>query len=94
MKGLTQREWVEKELREKGEIDNVYCVQNFVLRLGAIICQLRKDGWAIDGAFIPGTKNYRYKLSSAPALPKKLALQEITYLDEQGVPRSRWEYAH
>jgi len=47
----TQEEIVLDRLLEKGEVDNFWAISNYILRLGAIICQLRKKGYVIEGIF-------------------------------------------
>jgi hypothetical protein len=63
----TQEEKVIERLREFGEVDNFWAISNFILRLGAIICQLKKKGYDIEGMFgrergydRPLWKNYYY----------------------------------
>lgn len=55
---------VMKILREKGEIDNFYCIDNRItIRLGAVIFKLKEAGEIeLDerSGFIEGTKNWRY----------------------------------
>ena len=45
----TQTEWVVKQFNEKGQVSRNEALRNFISRLGAIICQLKKAGWNIDG---------------------------------------------
>ncbi len=47
----TQEERVVEKLRRDGEVDNFWAIQNYILRLGAIIFELRKKGWRIKGRF-------------------------------------------
>jgi len=69
----TQEDVVISKLMLDRSVDNFWAIENFILRLGAIICDLRKKGWVFDAAF--GTKlgydqkfrkNYYYQLVSAP----------------------------
>jgi hypothetical protein len=72
----TQEARVIERLRQDGEVTNFWAIHNYILRLGAIIFQLRKDGWFIDGAYgtEPGdTKNFHYTLVSEP-FPKTAPL--------------------
>ena len=41
----TQREFVIAELESVGEISRNYCLQRYITRLGAIICNLKKEGY-------------------------------------------------
>lgn len=75
MKKLTQRQVVINKLREEGKVENFWAYHNYILRLGAIICDLRADGWEILGDYGEGRdkKNFVYTLVSEPE-PKKLTL--------------------
>ena len=61
---------IEEKLRKDGSVDNFWCIDNRItIRLGAVIFVLKGRGWAFDDArsgFVPGTKNWRYVLTSAP----------------------------
>ncbi len=67
---LTQRQRIINRLREKGEVDNKSCILNGIWRLGAIICDLRKEGYEFETDYEEGSKNYVYKLIKSP--PKTL----------------------
>jgi len=43
---LTQREIVINQLNETGKISRNWCLRNYISRLGAIACQLKKEGWS------------------------------------------------
>jgi hypothetical protein len=45
---LSQRKWVEEQLKENGEITRNQCLKNYISRLGAIICDMKADGWKIE----------------------------------------------
>ena len=72
MKNQTQANLVKRILREKGEITRNFCLRNYISRLGAIVCDLKKEGWNIEGEFVKanGGKDYVYKLVKAPYIPK------------------------
>lgn len=68
----TQQEWVVKMLLENGKISRNEALRNYVSRLGAIICDLRKAGWEISaknerthGGYGRGL-DYVYKLVKKP----------------------------
>jgi len=63
-KTQTQRQFVEKELLETGKIGRNYCLQNYISRLGALICDLRADGWDFEAKNVKG--DYVYKLKNSP----------------------------
>ncbi len=56
----TQREKVVEKLEADGHVSNFWAIENYILRLGAIICQLRKDGMFFRSEYQEGTKNYTY----------------------------------
>jgi len=66
-KKKTQKEVVVQRLLDVGYIDNFYSIDTKIsIRLGAIICNLKKEGWIFKGGFIEGTKNYKYVVIHAP----------------------------
>jgi hypothetical protein len=65
---MTQKEKVIQQLESYGAVENVWAVHNYILRLGAIIHELKQEGWVFDeelSGFIEGTKNWRYVLAPA-----------------------------
>jgi len=71
----TQKEKVIDKLREDGSVNNFWAIGHYILRLGAIICSLKKDGWKFHGEFGIGKdrKNYFYKVIKSPE-PKQIKL--------------------
>ena len=69
MEQKTQQDIVLEKLIREGEVSNKWAIFNGIWRLGAVICQLKKAGWNIDGDFeeVNGhkTKNYVYKYIKA-----------------------------
>lgn len=63
-----QEDKVKARIREVGYVDNFWAIENYVLRLGAIIHNLRKQGWVINGSFGIGKdrKNYFYRPVRGP----------------------------
>ena len=61
----TQRKFVEQQLTEFGFITRNTCLKNYISRLGAIICLLKKQGWDISGENLKG--DYIYHLKSLQA---------------------------
>ena len=45
----TQLQWVVKQLKENGQVSRNEALKNYISRLGAIVCSLKKSGWAIEG---------------------------------------------
>jgi ribosomal protein L34E len=72
MKNLTQRQWVEAHIREYGGITRNQCLRNHISRLGAIIADLKKDGWEFSANYKTvktpfGTgKDYVYRATHIP----------------------------
>lgn len=60
----TQREWVEQQLKEKGAISRNTCLRNYISRLGAIICDMKADGWEFETKTVDG--DYVYVLQNQP----------------------------
>lgn len=65
---MTQMDWVKLTLVADGEISRNYALRNYVSRLGALICTLKKQGMDISGEWRATTtpfgkrKDYVYKL--------------------------------
>lgn len=72
---MTQREKVIARLQDRGQVDNFWAIGHNILRLGAIMCQLKKEGWHFSGAFgeqlkkgPKNRKNYYYLLNGQLSL--------------------------
>jgi len=64
-----QEAFITKHLLDYGKISRNFCLQHFVSRLGAYICDLNKSGWEIEGHFEKGEygcKDFIYVLKSSP----------------------------
>ena len=70
---MTQEQKVKDRLMEVGYVDNFWAIENYILRLGAIMCQLKKQKWDFVGEFGIGAdkKNYFYKLIEPPKIEKR-----------------------
>ncbi len=73
----TQKQRIINQLEEYGEVSNFWAINNYILRLGALIFVLRDEEWIIDGEYskekIVGksnTKNFIYKLIKRPKSKK------------------------
>lgn len=73
----TQEERVKEILRENGKISRNHCLQNYISRLGAIIFDLKEQGWDITGEWVKTErgKDFVYTLSDRPK--KKISTFEI-----------------
>lgn len=72
----TQRQWAIRQLLENGYVTRNQALNNFISRLGSIICSLKKEGWSIEGKNIKTAygKDYEYRL-----LPVKQPLELKVY---------------
>lgn len=63
---ITQKQKVINRFNEVGYVDNLWAIDNYMLRLGAIIHDLKKDGLKFVGKFGTGKnkKNYYYYLAT------------------------------
>ena len=89
MKNHSQQKFIKRVLRDKGEVSRNFALSNFISRLGAIICSLRKDGWEFDVERRDG--DYIYKLKKAPYIPKYIYDQEKNCMVLQAEPPKQTE---
>jgi len=47
----TQKERVIEKLNRDGQVDNFWAINNFILRLGAVIFELKREGREFKGYF-------------------------------------------
>jgi len=70
MTDQTQKQWVIEQLRKKGYITRNECLGEYITRLGAIIANLKKDGYKFKkGEYSPTAgkgKDYIYRLINNP----------------------------
>lgn len=72
MKNFTQKSWVAVELATTGTITRNQCLRNYISRLGAIIADLKKDGWEFEAHYIEVNtpfgkgKDYQYRATYIP----------------------------
>ena len=78
MKKPSQKDIVAAKLKLDGEISNVWAFEHFILRLSNKIRLLKAEGWQIDGSYIEGTKNWSYRLISAPRKPSMYVRNPLT----------------
>lgn len=74
---LTQRQRIINKLEADGEVSNLWAIDNYILRLGAIIHELRLLGWEFEGKFGKergeekhNWKNFYYRVIAKPDKPK------------------------
>lgn len=51
MEKVTQKNRVYNRIKEVGYVDNFWAIDNYILRLGAIMYELIKEGMKIRGAY-------------------------------------------
>lgn len=58
----TQKDVVIARLNRYGYVNNFWAFHHYILRLGAIICELTKEGWVFSRTYGTGKnkKNYYY----------------------------------
>lgn len=58
----TQKDRVKARIEDVGYVDNFWAIANYILRLGAIILQLKKEGYIFETAWGEGKekKNFHY----------------------------------
>lgn len=68
MKKQSQYEYVEKLLLNYGKVSRNWCLEQRITRLGAIICDMNKNGFIIKGGFEKknGGKDYVYTAEKIP----------------------------
>ena len=69
----SQKKWVVEQLLKNGKISRNYALKHFCSRLGAIICDLKEEGWDFETEFIDSPKpdgskgkNFVYKMLKTP----------------------------
>lgn len=70
MTNLSQKQRVKKRLRERGVIYRNECIRNRIIRLGALIVELKKDGWEFEAEYFRG--DYRYFAKIIPPIQETL----------------------
>lgn len=70
---ISQKQKVIDHVLEKGGASNFWAIDNYILRLGAIIHELQQEGWEFEGKYGKELgkerkywKNYYYFLKKVP----------------------------
>lgn len=73
MKKETQENWILEQLEDKGFISRNQCLEHYISRLGAIICDLQNRGYVFTAEYqkTPNGRDYVYTLLKKPE-PKGL----------------------
>ena len=75
MLNKTQKQFVVEHLRGDGFITRNECIKNFISRLGAIICDLKKEGWVFEKPHYFRTDNgqdFIYRVEDKPQREKEM----------------------
>lgn len=64
----TQESLVIEQLKENGFVTRNWALQNYISRLGAIICDLNHEGYSIQGDWVKTDhgRDFRYTLLDSP----------------------------
>lgn len=65
-----QKIFVLNQLLKKGQVSRNTCLQNFISRLGAIMCVFKEDGLKYQGKYDKG--DYIYKVKNQKRFIKEL----------------------
>lgn len=79
MKTKSQKEIIKEQLRANGYVSRNWALDNFISRLGAIIADLKKEGFVFNASYNEG--NYEYHLAHAP----KRQVQDVKIIDGKAV---------
>lgn len=82
MKSDSQKLKVIAYFRQNRQVNRNWALQNYISRLGAIMCDLKKTGWVFRGGYIEenGGKNYYYFLLTDPdEKPKEPVQSPLPY---------------
>lgn len=73
MERKSQTQKVVDHLLATGSVNNFWAMENYILRLAAVIHDLRKDGWEFGGHYGEGhnEKNWYYDVVHNPHENKK-----------------------
>lgn len=76
----SQRDFVINELAMFGEVSRNLCLKNYITRLGAIICKLKKEGYEINANYRETAygKDFVYTVRSMPAIKSTLPYNQQT----------------
>lgn len=79
MKSNSQRNLVIARLRENGSVSRNWCLERYISRLGAIICDLTKEGWEFKAEYkeVGAGKDYVYTLVKSPEDKDKLFTYKV-----------------
>jgi hypothetical protein len=70
---MTQTARIIEQLEDKGFVTRNWALSQYISRLGALICDLKKEGWVFTQEYTetPYGKDYTYTLISKPNQPTR-----------------------
>lgn len=68
----TQKERVKDRLADVGYVDNFWAIKNYILRLGAVIAELKREGYKFYTTWGEGSEKKNYHYYSADHTQKDL----------------------
>ena len=73
-KHITQRNWVENQFKQHGEVSRNEALSLCLTRLSGYVGKLREEGWKIEGKYVKYERgmDYRYYLLEKPTQRKRL----------------------
>jgi hypothetical protein len=76
----TQKQFVIDQLNKTGKISRNFCLNNYITRLGAIVCHLnKKEGWNLEGYWKEGDYIYsKIDASDEQDLKTELSMSETS----------------
>ncbi len=87
MTNQSQQDLIVKKLRENGSVSRNWALQNYISRLGAIICNLKKEGWDFSGEYVKNGsgKDFVYSVLNDPQkIARPTALNFLYPINEAG----------
>ena len=71
---FSQKEKIIEQLKINNYVSRNWCLKNYISRLGAIIWQLKKEGWDFNANFFKynGGKDFRYYVIKMPSYQRDI----------------------
>lgn len=64
----TQEQRIIERIGEVGYVDNFWAISNYILRLGAIIFNMKQKGWGFESDYRKGSKDFVYRPIKRPQI--------------------------
>ena len=81
----TKKDWVIKQLLDNGRIGRNECLANYISRLGAVICDLKTEGFDFEAKYIKnnGGRDYVYTMTDCP-------FKKVEYRVDGELKETKW----